>query len=362
MFRKARLSFLCFALPFLVGSCFSQPRKLQEATSIDFPVIEEFAEETAPYNLSGASTFIRDGQTFLATVTDEGSEFLVLRLGESPKTFYFNLEELSRDIFPESPKEIDLEGVSVLGDHIFLMGSASLKRKKPKGGKLKKDLKRLLTLEPGSGGTIEEPIPHTNQLFVLKLPSSNGELLTPVLEKTIDLRGLLQNDPYLKGFLAIPSKDNGVDFEGIAVTPKSIFLGMRGPVLRGHAVILSLSTPSVLGTSLQNSASIEYQRFFLYLQGFGIRAMAPRDRTSNSPIMISAGPTMTHLGPFHLFQWDGLNHAMSAKIRPRVLKKVGKLPVPDPRAKAEGIFRYQGGLGVLFDGPKGGAPKRIPLP
>ncbi|WP_457090403.1 DUF3616 domain-containing protein [Microvirga sp. P5_D2] len=39
-------------------------------------------------------------------------------------------------------------------------------------------------------------------------------------------------------FLSIPSKENGFDVEGLAVREGRISPGLRGPVLRGHAVVL----------------------------------------------------------------------------------------------------------------------------
>ncbi len=39
----------------------------------------------------------------------------------------------------------------------------------------------------------------------------------------------------------IPGKDNGFDIEGLAVREDRLLLGLRGPVLRGHAFVLELS-------------------------------------------------------------------------------------------------------------------------
>ncbi len=55
-----------------------------------------------------------------------------------------------------------------------------------------------------------------------------------------DLRDLLEDDEHLAPFLAIPGKDNGLDVEGIAVRGDRVLLGLRGPVLRGWALVLEL--------------------------------------------------------------------------------------------------------------------------
>ena len=50
----------------------------------------------------------------------------------------------------------------------------------------------------------------------------------------------LAEDEHLGPFLqmGLPSKDNGFDIEGLAVQGNQVFLGLRGPVLRGWAIIL----------------------------------------------------------------------------------------------------------------------------
>ena len=40
--------------------------------------------------------------------------------------------------------------------------------------------------------------------------------------------------------MRLPSKDNGLDIEGLAVLGNRVYLGLRGPVLRGRAIILEL--------------------------------------------------------------------------------------------------------------------------
>jgi hypothetical protein len=46
----------------------------------------------------------------------------------------------------------------------------------------------------------------------------------------------LAEDPHFEGFIrtkVIPGKDNGFDSEGLAVADDRVFIGLRGPVLRG---------------------------------------------------------------------------------------------------------------------------------
>jgi hypothetical protein len=51
----------------------------------------------------------------------------------------------------------------------------------------------------------------------------------------------LRKDPHLAPFLKVPTKENGLDVEGIAVRGERVWLGLRGPVLDGQAVVLDLA-------------------------------------------------------------------------------------------------------------------------
>lgn len=335
------------------------------ASPLSLPGMDQFADTSAPFNLSGVSQFERGGARFLALASDEGSEFALVRVSPDPKLFLFNLAELSKKRLEGKPSEIDLEGAAVRGNRLYLMGSASLKRKKPRGKRLSQDLDRLATLVPGSGGSVEDPVPHTNQLYVLELKFEGSTPKEPSLEACVNLRQVLEKDRHIAPFLALPSKDNGLDFEGLAVTDEKIYLGARGPVLRGNATVLCLDKAVVDQDHFDadfRAGKTHHKVFFLYLKGFGIRAMEAAADGSGSGVLLVSGPTMTQPGPFELYTWNGQDHALSAPIPGAVLRPLGRLPVPDPRAKLEGLFRGGDKLGLLFDGPKGGAIQEIPWP
>ena len=67
-----------------------------------------------------------------------------------------------------------------------------------------------------------------------------GQPLTEALKKDDHIAPFMQRglpDGTVKG---IPSKDNGLDVEGLAVSGNRVFLGLRGPVLRGWTVVIEL--------------------------------------------------------------------------------------------------------------------------
>jgi uncharacterized protein DUF3616 len=53
------------------------------------------------------------------------------------------------------------------------------------------------------------------------------------------LRALLMGNRHLQSFMGLPAKENGLDIEGIRATESgAVFLGLRGPVVAGYAVVV----------------------------------------------------------------------------------------------------------------------------
>ena len=50
----------------------------------------------------------------------------------------------------------------------------------------------------------------------------------------------LEEDEHLRRFLRLPGKDNGFDVEGLSAAGGRLYLGLRGPVLHGWAVVLAV--------------------------------------------------------------------------------------------------------------------------
>jgi hypothetical protein len=164
----------------------------------------------------------------------------------------------------------------------------------------------------------------------------------------INLRSLLNKDPLLAPFARIPSKENGVDLEGIAEHQRRLWIGCRGPVLRYNLVpvlVLDFDRPR------------RYQRRLVQLGGQGIRDLA----TVEGGLLVLAGPVGDTDGPFSLWFWDGEDQMPGAGRPLRVAEKLGDLDTPTG-GKAEGLeILEQGPDGwrvlVLFDGITDGAPR-----
>ena len=206
--------------------------------------------------------------------------------------------------------EIDIEGMDYADGYLYLTGSHSLKRRRARGKK--SDAARLETV-------VREP----NRYLVARVPVVNGELLRayapaenadaplragalPLTDSGNTLTDALRDDPHLGPFLSfpLPGKDNGFDIEGLAVTGDRVFLGFRGPVLRGVAVVLEV----VLGETDAGLAlkplgkgrkKTLYKKHFLNLRGLGVRDLI----FCGGDLLVLAGPTMSLEGEMALFRW-----------------------------------------------------------
>jgi hypothetical protein len=102
-------------------------------------------------------------------------------------------------------------------------------------------------------------------------------LTAACLQKTKDeniLIEALKDDCHLGPFLSfpLPSKENGFDIEGLAVHQDKIFLGFRGPVLRGWAIIVEIEVeekePGVLTLKQIGEQGKLYKKHFVNLNGW----------------------------------------------------------------------------------------------
>ncbi|MEB3213955.1 MAG: DUF3616 domain-containing protein [Leptolyngbyaceae bacterium] len=220
------------------------------------------------------------------------------------------------DLF-NADSEIDIEGLDYSQGYLWFVGSHSFKRKKPKGKKAKKDIQRLSTIDTDDNRFLLARIPvHEGALVssCLNSDAPGGNLSAASLEKT-DQRNMLMSalseDPHLGPFIQmkLPSKDNGFDIEGITVTGNRVFLGLRGPVLRGWAIILELeleeSSSDVLVLKELENGDL-YRKHFVDLNGLGVRELC----LQGDDMLILAGPTMDLFGEMQVLRLkDLLEHS-----------------------------------------------------
>ena len=218
---------------------------------------------------------------------------------------------------PADLEEVDIEGLDYEDGYIWLVGSHSLKRTNPmlEDG-IKRAHKQLAKISTDGNRYLLARIPlvEVNGSFTLmKEDAQNGKKRTAAQlhgsAQSNDLTEALKRDKHLKSFLSIPGKDNGFDIEGMIVVGKRILLGLRGPVLRGWAVILEIEieedvkNPTMLRLKPIGPKKRLYRKHFLQLGGLGIRDLC----VQGQDILILAGPTLEIDGPITIFRWkDGL--------------------------------------------------------
>lgn len=264
-------------------------------------------------------------------------------------------------------QEVDIEGMDFHGDFLWVVGSHSIKRKNIKKGKNgsanngPNQIKRLAKVERAGNRYLLARIPMVSnaQTGAVELSASAGNKQSAQLPGGVDTNALTdaikgagqgQGDPHLAPFMDIPGKDNGFDIEGLAFAGDRIFLGLRGPVLRGWATILELSFNQDVGSHLElkdiGLGGRLYRKHFLQLKGLGLRDMF----FSGTDLIMLAGPTMDLDGPTVVLKWEGAANSNSENlIRSGDLRMVFTVPHGDGNDHAEGMTMM----------PADGTPARV---
>ncbi len=243
----------------------------------------------------------------------------------------------------ENGKEMDIEGIAVEGNYIYVIGSHSSRRNTVKSDRSYKKNRKTFYNKRIDNET------NRDWLYRLKVDAQMQRTET----KHITLRSIIQNHKVLKTFSKIPSKENGIDIEGIAVVDDWIYVGFRGPVFRNNYVpVLKLKFDDP-----ENTASLLWVNF----GGGGIRDMAKVE----DGFLIIAGPVGDGPGAYSVHHWDGHDMIPGKKREQAKIGKVIKLGDIDTPAggKAEGILVMDDNNNgsykfmVIFDGVKNGGPK-----
>lgn len=203
--------------------------------------------------------------------------------------------------------EMDLEGITVSGDTVFVIGSHSAKRKKVDPKDKYEDNREALT-----GGSTAEPARD-----VLLRVTLDAEGNATAIDRA-SLRGFLLGSEPFKSCCAIASKENGPDIEGLAMHEGQLFVGFRGPVLRGNFTPVLRCT---FGTPI-----VDPMLLFVNLGGRGIRDLAE----VADGMLILAGPVGDGPGSYQVYLWDGKDGVPGknapASANPSGPRLIGELP------------------------------------
>ena len=172
---------------------------------------------------------------------------------------------------------IDLEGITTDGTHFYVVGSQS----KSKGG----DLAGLVRFRFDAQNQRAEGV------------ESISGLKRFLAENVAELRGM-ENRKY---------KDGGINVEGAAwdARGRRLLLGLRSPVIDGHALVVPLRLRDPRGTFSYDNLEVEGAKAIrLPLGGAGVRSIEYDERAQAFRVIAGAGPNSEKLD-FKLWEWDG---------------------------------------------------------
>ncbi|MDQ3336168.1 MAG: DUF3616 domain-containing protein [Myxococcota bacterium] len=271
---------------------------------------------------------------------------------------------------PGDDDEVDIEGLEHAGGCLWVAGSHSARRDKPASDDATEDaFAALANVERAGNRHLLARIPlSTDADGHAKPVAEQGDLTAARLgggKKRNQLIDLLADDDHLAPFLTIPGKDNGFDVEGFVVNDGRVFLGLRGPVLRGHAVVVSFSVRARRKHAdrlrvTRGDHDRRYTKHFLSLRGLGIRELCIDGRD----LLVLAGPTMVLDGRTAIFRWrNALDVRQDTIVREQDLEHVLEIPAGKGDDHPEGValITHHGrrGLLVAYDSP---SPSRRPTP
>lgn len=252
----------------------------------------------------------------------------------------------------EDSAEADIEGLAYSAGYLWLVGSHSHKRQKPEKKRVKKNFACLARVSSGGNHFLLARIPvvaKEGTYTLQKEVAQEGQKRTAAQlrgdDKSSELTDAVAQDEHLHAFCHIPGKDNGFDIEGLAVVGERLFLGLRGPVLRGWAVILEVELEEGKGSTLKlkkiGPGGRRYRKHFLQLAGLGIRDLC----VCGPDLLILAGPTMDMDGPVMLFRWpDGTRPRGESMVFAEQLPMIMGVPYGQGKNKgkdhAEGLTLF----------------------
>jgi Protein of unknown function (DUF3616) len=344
---------------------------------LDLPLPKREGEKPAHDSLSAVA--IRGETMWLANDEGRGLDRLIRSEdGSYGNHELFDLVELlDMPVKGEDAPELDIEGLDVDGDKLWLVGSHTWTRDNPKKAAQKGDdpRKALADVSPNPNRQVLACLPLTScdgpdavprAGKSSRYPAADGLARLRIGKKRSALTKLLAKDELLGRFVDLPAKENGFDIEGLAVKGDRLFLGLRGPVLRGYAMVLELEVRADGKGELElrppGNGEELCRKHVLHLGGNGIRDL----HRHGDDLLILAGPTAAISGRCYVWRWRGAFAAKEAVFFPEVdagqdgeapLRRILELPTGDGGDHPEGMVLLPGGdtameLLVVYDSPR----------
>jgi len=262
---------------------------------------------------------------------------------------------------PDGPKgEMDIEGIAIDDGWLWLTGSHALKRDDPDedGIRAMEDtewdpnrafLGRMPLLDRGDG--VFEPVAEI-------APADGGPRRRAAMVPMDDsrkshLRRMLAKDKLIGDFVPLPSKENGLDIEGLAVRGDTVLLGLRGPVIKGWAILVHMEMKATKSGKLKPRKLDGGARHTLQaidLNGQGIRDLG----WHGDRLLILSGATTDLEALQSVFAIEDYDPAR--EVSPAdALRRVLDLPIRRGADHAEGVTIAEIGgeerLVIAYDSP-----------
>ncbi len=375
-------------------------QKLQEAKPVKQEKIEFKGLDEAKYkglrkNVSG----IVGNDEILVIGADEKASIQVLKKTDwdGEKKVYKVTEDITLEDASEK-SEVDIEALASDGNRLFVIGSHSTKRKRVKS---LEDLKEAQKQDPDKFGKVgdashckktsdegknedpeknpgcwkwnrnrlkkTEPEPNRKRLFVLET-EKNGKPKADTIQ-ALPLADVIAQHQVLSGFLEIPSKENGVDIEGLAVDGDKLYVGFRGPVVRGPFAVVLVTKWEKKDEKYELKS--KHKTRYLNLDGRGIRGMSTvvdKDvrKRFGGDVLVLAGPVGDAPTGWVVYSWDGKDSipGLGRGAADEHTKAICRIPPPKdyPLAKAEGVMVLPSPVKddiqflIVYDSAPDGAP------
>jgi hypothetical protein len=305
------------------------------------------------------SAVVREGDTlFLAC--DEGAG--IERLLRSGDGFGHHRRVRLSDLvdLPAGPEgEMDIEGLAIDmtrdGGWLWVVGSQSFKRDKVKDSDSgAESLAALKDVDWEENRQFLGRFPLVEKHGGLWPVRKDGDRRAAHLKfkKTGRLRHWLRRDALLRDFLDLPSKENGLDIEGIVARGDRVWIGLRGPVLGQSAVILELNLKATAHHHLRPrklDGTSRLRKHFVDTDGQGIRDM----KWDGEDLLLVTGPVMSGNGPAAILRLHGFaDRSQDGYVGERGQSLVQRLPYREAVDHPEGLVRWEGSDWlVVCDGP-----------
>ncbi|WP_316013928.1 DUF3616 domain-containing protein [Roseobacter sp. HKCCA0434] len=246
---------------------------------------------------------------------------------------HFSLGEIFD--LPAGPDgEMDIEGLCADDGWLWIVGSHSLTRG---SGDLKGISKVYRNANRFFLGRVPLKMIDGKPVPVRKHRKRRAACLK-LSKKGSKLKDWLDGDRHLGPFLDLPSKENGLDIEGIAVRGDRVYLGLRGPVLRNFGIVVELQV-KVTKKGWLKARRIEgkrrYAKHVFDTHGQGIRDLA----FDGKDLLMLTGTVMAGDGPSEILRWKNALKAEGSAVREA--HHVADVPYRGEVDHPEGLVRWR---------------------